>query len=76
MRASAVTAVKFLIVEQWTAADDMLQCAMAEFLQTVTDSDLNVRRVALVAFNSAAHNKPKLVFILWYLFENFGEERK
>ena len=25
------------------------------------DSDLNVRRVALVAFNSAAHNKPSLV---------------
>ncbi|KHN81984.1 Cullin-associated Nedd8-dissociated protein 1 [Toxocara canis] len=61
MRASAVTAVKFLIVEQWTAADDLLQCAMAEFLQTITDSDLNVRRVSLVAFNSAAHNKPKLI---------------
>ncbi len=25
------------------------------------DSDLNVRRVALVAFNSAAHNKPSLI---------------
>uniref|UniRef100_A0A9J2Q9E8 TATA-binding protein interacting (TIP20) domain-containing protein n=1 Tax=Ascaris lumbricoides TaxID=6252 RepID=A0A9J2Q9E8_ASCLU len=68
MRASAVTAVKFLIVEQWTAADDMLQCAMAEFLQTVTDSDLNVRRVALVAFNSAAHNKPKLIRDLLDMF--------
>ena len=27
----------------------------------MTDSDLNVRRVALVALNSAAHNKPSLV---------------
>lgn len=61
MRASAVTAVKFLIVEQWTAVDDLLQAAMEDFLKTVNDSDLNVRRVALVAFNSAAHNKPKLV---------------
>ena len=25
------------------------------------DADLNVRRVALVAFNSAAHNKPSLI---------------
>lgn len=61
MRATAVTAVKFLIVEQWTAVDDLLQSLMAHFLQTVCDKDLNVRRVALVAFNSAAHNKPRLV---------------
>ena len=27
----------------------------------LTDPDLNVRRVALVAFNSAAHNKPSLI---------------
>uniref|UniRef100_A0A1I8EVT8 TATA-binding protein interacting (TIP20) domain-containing protein n=1 Tax=Wuchereria bancrofti TaxID=6293 RepID=A0A1I8EVT8_WUCBA len=61
MRATAVTAVKFLIVEQWTAIDDLLQSSMTHFLQTVTDQDLNVRRVALIAFNSAAHNKPRLI---------------
>uniref|UniRef100_A0A8R1TWV1 TIP120 domain-containing protein n=1 Tax=Onchocerca volvulus TaxID=6282 RepID=A0A8R1TWV1_ONCVO len=61
MRATAVTAVKFLIVEQWTAIDDLLQSSMAHFLRTVTDQDLNVRRVALIAFNSAAHNKPRLI---------------
>ncbi|VDO37466.1 unnamed protein product [Onchocerca flexuosa] len=61
MRATAVTAVKFLIVEQWTAIDDLLQSSMAHFLRTVADQDLNVRRVALIAFNSAAHNKPRLV---------------
>ncbi|KAM3717848.1 Cullin-associated NEDD8-dissociated protein [Dirofilaria immitis] len=61
MRATAVTAVKFLIVEQWTAVDDLLQSSMTHFLRTVTDQDLNVRRVALVAFNSAAHNKPRLI---------------
>ncbi|VDN94136.1 unnamed protein product [Brugia pahangi] len=61
MRATAVTAVKFLIVEQWTAIDDLLQSLMTHFLQTITDQDLNVRRVALIAFNSAAHNKPRLI---------------
>uniref|UniRef100_A0A915PP10 TATA-binding protein interacting (TIP20) domain-containing protein n=1 Tax=Setaria digitata TaxID=48799 RepID=A0A915PP10_9BILA len=61
MRATAVTAVKFLIVEQWTAVDDLLQSSMIHFLKTVTDHDLNVRRVALIAFNSAAHNKPRLI---------------
>ena len=37
-----------------------LTCA-GEFLRTLEDHDLNVRRVALVAFNSAAHNKPSLI---------------
>ena len=37
------------------------QSNIGEFLSTLTDSDLNVRRVALVALNSAAHNKPSLV---------------
>ena len=34
---------------------------MGDFLDTLKDADLNVRRVALVTFNSAAHNKPSLV---------------
>lgn len=32
-----------------------------DFLKTLQDSDLNVRRVALAMFNSAAHNKPSLI---------------
>ena len=39
----------------------MLKQCMGHFLITLEDPDLNVRRVALVAFNSAAHNKPMLV---------------
>lgn len=39
----------------------MLKHSMHKFLVTLEDPDLNVRRVALVAFNSAAHNKPILV---------------
>ena len=39
----------------------MLKQCMGNFLASLEDPDLNVRRVALVAFNSAAHNKPMLV---------------
>jgi len=39
----------------------MLRECIGEFLQTLQDPDLNVRRVALVTFNSAAHNKPILI---------------
>lgn len=34
---------------------------LGDFLKTIQDTDLNVRRVALVMFNSAAHNKPGLI---------------
>jgi len=39
----------------------LLRGCIGEFLKTLQDPDLNVRRVALVAFNSAAHNKPSLI---------------
>uniref|UniRef100_A0A669B2X9 TATA-binding protein interacting (TIP20) domain-containing protein n=1 Tax=Oreochromis niloticus TaxID=8128 RepID=A0A669B2X9_ORENI len=32
-----------------------------DFLKTLQDDDINVRRIALVMFNSAAHNKPSLI---------------
>lgn len=41
--------------------DVMLKQCMGNFLVALEDPDLNVRRVALVAFNSAAHNKPMLI---------------
>ena len=41
--------------------DPLLRSSMGEFLEALHDPDLNVRRVALVAFNSAAHNKPTLI---------------
>jgi len=41
--------------------DAMLKQCMGNFLVALEDPDLNVRRVALVAFNSAAHNKPMLI---------------
>jgi len=43
------------------AIDPLLRQNMGSFLEALHDEDLNVRRVALVAFNSAAHNKPSLI---------------
>ncbi|XP_045773917.1 cullin-associated NEDD8-dissociated protein 1 [Maniola jurtina] len=60
-RTTAVTAVKFTISDQPQAIDGMLRACMAELLVPLRDTELGVRRVALVAFNSAAHNKPSLV---------------
>ncbi|XP_014472303.1 PREDICTED: cullin-associated NEDD8-dissociated protein 1 [Dinoponera quadriceps] len=61
MRTTTVTAVKFTISDQPQQIDIMLKQCMGNFLIALEDPDLNVRRVALVAFNSAAHNKPMLI---------------
>jgi len=60
-RSTVVTAVKFTISDQPQPIDPLLRSTMADFLEALHDQELNVRRVALVAFNSAAHNKPSLI---------------
>ncbi|XP_008319433.1 cullin-associated NEDD8-dissociated protein 1-like [Cynoglossus semilaevis] len=60
-RSTVVTAVKFTIVDQPAPIDSLLKECIGDFLKTLQDEDLNVRRVALVMFNSAAHNKPSLI---------------
>ncbi|XP_054718633.1 cullin-associated NEDD8-dissociated protein 1-like [Uloborus diversus] len=60
-RSTVVTAMKFTISDQPQPIDALLRVTIGDFLKTLKDPDLNVRRVALVAFNSAAHNKPSLV---------------
>ncbi|KAM4741849.1 cullin-associated NEDD8-dissociated protein 2 [Anableps anableps] len=60
-RSTVVTAVKFTIVDHPAPIDSLLKDSIGDFLKTLQDSDINVRRVALVMFNSAAHNKPSLV---------------
>ncbi|KAM4722005.1 cullin-associated NEDD8-dissociated protein 1-like [Rhinophrynus dorsalis] len=60
-RSTVVTAIKFTISDQPAPIDSLLQKSIGEFLKTLQDSDPNVRRVALVMFNSAAHNKPSLI---------------
>ena len=53
--------MKFTISDQPQPIDVLLRDSIGDFLKTLEDPDLNVRRVALVAFNSAAHNKPSLI---------------
>ncbi|XP_048590232.1 cullin-associated NEDD8-dissociated protein 1 [Nematostella vectensis] len=60
-RSTVVTAVKFTISDHPQPIDQLLKGSISQFLRTVQDTDLNVRRVALVTFNSAAHNKPSLI---------------
>uniref|UniRef100_A0A4W3KA74 Cullin-associated and neddylation-dissociated 2 (putative) n=2 Tax=Callorhinchus milii TaxID=7868 RepID=A0A4W3KA74_CALMI len=60
-RSTVVTAVKFTISDNPQAIDPLLKACIGDFLQTLEDPDLNVRRVALVMFNCAAHNKPSLI---------------
>jgi len=61
MRTTIVTAIKFTITDQPQAIDPLLRQCIGDFLATIGDPQLEVRRVALVALNSAAHNKPSLV---------------
>ena len=60
-RSTVVTAMKFTISDQPQKIDALLRNNIGDFLKTLQDPDINVRRVALVAFNSAAHNKPSLI---------------
>ncbi|KAM3621297.1 uncharacterized protein V6R79_009075 [Siganus canaliculatus] len=60
-RSTVVTAVKFTIIDQPAPIDALLKECIGDFLKTLQDGDINVRRVALVMFNSAAHNKPSLI---------------
>nr|XP_060622249.1 cullin-associated NEDD8-dissociated protein 1-like [Anolis sagrei ordinatus] len=60
-RSTVVTAIKFTISDQPQPIDPLLKGCIGDFLKTLQDPDLNVRRVALAMFNSAAHNKPSLI---------------
>ncbi|XP_069025660.1 cullin-associated NEDD8-dissociated protein 2 [Embiotoca jacksoni] len=60
-RSTVVTAIKFTIVDHPAPVDSLLKDCIGDFLKTLQDDDINVRRVALVMFNSAAHNKPSLI---------------
>ncbi|KAM5279667.1 cullin-associated NEDD8-dissociated protein 2 [Ctenodactylus gundi] len=60
-RSTVVTAVKFLISDQPHHVDPLLKTSIREFMDSLRDPDLNVRRATLALFNSAVHNKPALV---------------
>lgn len=61
MRTAVVSAIKFTISDQPQPIDGLLRQYIVTFLRALQDPEPSVRRVALVAFNSAVHNKPSLV---------------
>lgn len=60
-RGTAIAAVKFVVSDQPQPYDTLLRQSIGDFLAALKDPDIGVRRVALVTFNSVAHNKPSLV---------------
>lgn len=61
MRTAVVSAIKFTISDQPQPIDPLLKQCIGKFLYALKDPEPSVRRVALIAFNSAVHNKPSLV---------------
>lgn len=60
-RATIVAAIKFTISDQPQPIDELLRQCIGQFLASLQDQDIHVRRVALITLNSAAHNKPSLI---------------
>ncbi len=60
-RVAVLVAVRFTLTESATTYDELLSPIIIEFLSLLKDSDLEVRRHAVLAFNSAAYNKPALL---------------
>lgn len=60
-RATVVIAVKYSIVERPEKIDGFLHPEISSFLMLIKDPDRHVRRAAVLALSTAAHNKPTLV---------------
>ncbi|KAF3321511.1 cullin-associated NEDD8-dissociated protein 1-like protein [Carex littledalei] len=60
-RATMVIAIKYSIVERPEKIDEILYPEIANFLLLIKDSDRHVRRAAVLALSTAAHNKPSLI---------------
>lgn len=61
-RAAVIAAIRFTLTgKESSQYDTELAPIMVEFLSLLKDSDLDVRRHAMFALNSAAHHKPSLI---------------
>ncbi|XP_010912657.1 cullin-associated NEDD8-dissociated protein 1 [Elaeis guineensis] len=60
-RATVVIAVKYSIVERPEKIDEILYPEISSFLMLIKDNDRHVRRAAVLALSTAAHNKPNLI---------------
>ncbi|CAI5988630.1 unnamed protein product [Closterium sp. NIES-64] len=60
-RATVVAALKFTLTDSAQPIDEHLKPHLSSFLFLLRDSDRHVRRAAVLALTTAAHNKPGLV---------------
>ncbi|XP_022723263.1 cullin-associated NEDD8-dissociated protein 1-like isoform X1 [Durio zibethinus] len=60
-RATVVIAVKYSIVERPGKIDEIIYPEIASFLMLIKDQDRHVRRAAVLALSTFAHNKPNLI---------------
>ncbi|XP_010252337.1 PREDICTED: cullin-associated NEDD8-dissociated protein 1 isoform X2 [Nelumbo nucifera] len=60
-RATVVIAVKYSIVERPEQIDEIIYPEISSFLMLIKDHDRHVRRAAVLALSTAAHNKPNLI---------------
>jgi cullin-associated NEDD8-dissociated protein 1 len=60
-RATVVISIKYTIVERPQPIDAYIKPCIASFLLLIKDEDRHVRRAAVSALSTAAHNKPGLV---------------
>lgn len=61
-RATVLAAIRFTLSTESSAAyDELLAPVLVDFLSLLADPELEVRRNATFALNSAAHNKPYLI---------------
>ncbi|GLT90694.1 hypothetical protein SLE2022_086150 [Rubroshorea leprosula] len=60
-RATVVTAVKYSIVERPEKIDEIIYPEISSFLMLIKDHDRHVRRAAVLALSTFAHNKPNLI---------------
>ncbi|XP_019440423.1 PREDICTED: cullin-associated NEDD8-dissociated protein 1 [Lupinus angustifolius] len=60
-RATVVIAVKYSIVERPEKIDEIIYPEISSFLMLIKDNDRHVRRAAVLALSTLAHNKPNLI---------------
>ncbi|CAN1301134.1 Cullin-associated NEDD8-dissociated protein 1 [Linum perenne] len=60
-RATVVIAVKYSIVERPEKIDEIIFPEISSFLMLIKDNDRHVRRAAVLALSTFAHNKPNLI---------------
>ncbi|KAG6828860.1 hypothetical protein H0H92_006567 [Tricholoma furcatifolium] len=60
-RATVVSAIRYTFADNSQSYDELLAPLLVDFLSLMLDEDLTVRRLALLALNSAARTKPHLI---------------